>query len=135
LAAVRARQESSLANRSHHLLKTFCGWLDRQLPDGTVIWTSPNGQTFTTHPGSRLLFPTLCKPTAPVTVSANAPSMQPSRGLKMPRRTSTRAQDRATRIDAERARNHELRERCENCCDDAYFPTRPRPGNDDPPPF
>ena len=43
--------------RKHHLLKTFWGWLDRQLPDGTVIWTAPSGQTYTTHPGSRLLFP------------------------------------------------------------------------------
>ena len=25
--------------RKHHLLKTFCGWFDQQLPDGTVIWT------------------------------------------------------------------------------------------------
>ncbi len=31
--------------RKHHLLKTFwngaTGWRDRQLPDGTIIWTSP----------------------------------------------------------------------------------------------
>ena len=27
--------------RKHHLLKTFWGWLDRQLTDGTVIWTTP----------------------------------------------------------------------------------------------
>ena len=24
----------------HHLLKTFGGWRDRQLPDGTVMWTA-----------------------------------------------------------------------------------------------
>jgi hypothetical protein len=24
------------------LLKTFWGWRDRQLPDGTVIWTLPD---------------------------------------------------------------------------------------------
>ena len=53
--------------RKHHLLKTFWGWRDQQQPDGTVIWTSPQGQTYTTHPGSRILFPTLCRPTAPVT--------------------------------------------------------------------
>ena len=52
--------------RKHHLLKTFGGWRDQQVPDGTVEWTSPHGQTYTTHPGSRILFPTLCKPTAPV---------------------------------------------------------------------
>ena len=101
-----------------------------------MIWTSPGGQTHTTSPGSRLLFPALCKPTAPVSAPANGPRAQPNRGLKMPRRTSTRAQDRATRIDAERARNRELREDPGNDCDDAYFPSRPRPpDDDDPPPF
>jgi hypothetical protein len=91
--------------RKHHLLKTFCGWLARQLPDGTIIWTAPSGQTYTTHPGSRLLFPTLCKPTAPVSAPANVPSVEPNRGLMMPRRTTTRAHDRAKRIEAERRLN------------------------------
>ncbi|MGY4647636.1 hypothetical protein ACVWWN_001432 [Mycobacterium sp. URHB0021] len=40
--------------RKHHLLKTFWDWSDRQLPDGTVQWTAPSGQAYTTHPGSRL---------------------------------------------------------------------------------
>ncbi len=40
------------------------GWRDRQLPDGTIIWTSPTGHTYTTYPGSLHLFPTLCLPTA-----------------------------------------------------------------------
>ena len=48
--------------RFHHLLKTFwngaTGWRDRQLPDGTVMWTSPTGHTYTTYPGSKHLFPT-----------------------------------------------------------------------------
>ena len=48
--------------RKHHLMKTFWtgvgGWADQQLPDGTVIWTAPSGKTYTTHPGSRLFFPT-----------------------------------------------------------------------------
>ena len=63
--------------RKHHLLKTFWGWLARQLPDGTIIWTAPSGQTYTTYPGSRLLFPTLCKPTAPVSIAAVATRTQP----------------------------------------------------------
>jgi hypothetical protein len=121
-------------SRCHHLLKTFWGWLDRQLPDGMVIWTAPSGQTYTTYPGSRLLFPTLCKPTAPIGAPAVV-AVEPNRGLMMPRRKNTRAQDRAKRIEAERARNQEMRENPGNC-DDAYFPSRPRPpGNDDPPPF
>ncbi|MCV6978913.1 HNH endonuclease [Mycolicibacterium pulveris] len=43
--------------RLHHLLKTFCGWHDQQLPDGTITWTAPSGHTYTTHPLSRMLFP------------------------------------------------------------------------------
>jgi hypothetical protein len=39
--------------RCHHLLKKFWGWRGHQLPDGTVIWTAPNGKTYTTRPGSR----------------------------------------------------------------------------------
>ena len=103
--------------RKHHLLKTFWGWLDRQLPDGTIIWTAPSGQTYTTHPGSRLLFPTLCKPTAPVSAPAVV-TVEPNRGLMMPRRNTTRAEDRAKRIEAERRLN------------DAYVAERNKP-----PPF
>jgi len=122
--------------RKHHLLKTFCGWLNRQLPDGAMIWTSPSGQTYTTHPGSRLLFPTLCKPTAPVSAPAIAPRTELDRGLMMPRRKTTRAHDRAQRIDAERARNREARENPENGCDRPHFLSRPPPpGDEDPPPF
>lgn len=46
----------SLASRCHHLLKTFYagveGWLDLQLPDGTVVWTSPTGHIYR-YAGSR----------------------------------------------------------------------------------
>ena len=45
--------------RFHHLLKTFGGWRDRQLPDGTVIWTSPTGRTYRTAPAGADLFPLL----------------------------------------------------------------------------
>jgi hypothetical protein len=54
----------------------------------------------------------------------------------MPRRTKTRAENRAQAIDDERARNQELRENPEdsgNACDDAYFRFRPRPPRDDDP--
>jgi hypothetical protein len=58
--------ECSSANRYHHLLKTFytgvTGWRDRQLVDGTIIWTSPTGHTYVTYPGSRQHFPKLCEP-------------------------------------------------------------------------
>jgi Domain of unknown function (DUF222) len=115
--------------RQHHLLKTFLGWVDRQLLDGTVIWTSPDDRTYTTHPGSRVLFPSLCKPTAPVNAPTDAGVPAPNRGLMMPRRKDTRAQVHARRIEAERALN---REDLETARTDACF--RPL-GCDDPPPY
>ena len=54
----------TLASRCHHLIKAFWGWQDQQLPDGTLTWTSQSGQTYVTTPGSALLFPSLCVPTA-----------------------------------------------------------------------
>jgi hypothetical protein len=98
--------------RRHHLLKTFwggpTGWRDRQLPDGTIIWTSPHGRTYVTEPGSKLLFPSLCLPTAPVTITAEEAERaraQHNPGLTMPRRKQTRAQDRAQRITDDRRLN------------------------------
>ena len=95
--------------RRHHLLKTFWGgengWRDRQLDDGTIIWTAPGGRTHTTAPGSRLLFPELCAPTAPA-VTAGTPAAHTA-GLTMPRRKTTRAHDRARRINAERTLDEE----------------------------
>jgi len=102
--------------RKHHLLKTFWagphGWRDQQLPDGTVIWTDPDGGTHTTRPGSYRLFPKLCHPTAPVELSAAelataaaATEQQPGFTLAMPRRKRTRTQDRTARVEAERRKS------------------------------
>jgi Domain of unknown function (DUF222) len=96
--------------RFHHLLKTFWqglgGWLDRQLPDGTVIWTSPTGHTYVTYPGSLHPFPTLCQPTATLW-TGEPPTAEPSgdRGVMMPRRRHTRAQATAKAKAAERRLN------------------------------
>ncbi|UUO02231.1 HNH endonuclease [Mycolicibacterium novocastrense] len=90
--------------RKHHMMKTFDGWLDVQLPDGTVIWKSPSGRIYTTTPGSKLFFDW-------DTTTANLPpppAVSPSqvdRTAKMPKRKRTRAADFAARIKAERARN------------------------------
>lgn len=66
---------------------------------------SPTGQTYTTRPGSRLLFPALCLPTGELpSAPANYRSLG-DRGVMMPARRRTRQQDRARRIDAERALN------------------------------
>lgn len=94
--------------RFHHLAKTFWGWRDRQLPDGTVIWTLPDNQTYITTPGSALLFPNLMTPTG----TLPDPNRQPrcgERTAKMPLRKTTRAANRARAITTERARNHQLR--------------------------
>jgi hypothetical protein len=95
--------------RKHHLLKTFWagvnGWRDEQRSDGRVIWTSPTGQKYTTCPGSRLLFPKLCLPTGELPSVLDVRRPPGDRGLMMPKRRRTREQDRARRIDAERALN------------------------------
>jgi hypothetical protein len=72
------------------------------LPDGTVQWTAPDGATYTTNPGSGLLFPSLCESTA-TTVSTTHTA-----GSTMPRRQLTRAQARAYRIEYERELNRAL---------------------------
>jgi Domain of unknown function (DUF222) len=105
--------------RKHHLLKTFwTGWRDEQSPDGTVIWTSPSGHTYTTRPGSRLLFPALCVATGELPPAPPEDGPPTDRGVMMPKRHRTREQDRICRIDAERELN------------DAYVAYR-----NEPPPF
>lgn len=96
--------------RLHHLMKTFWGWRDKQLPDGTVIWTLPGGDTYVTSPGSALLFPALCAPTGQVP-PAVAPKTERcgDRTAMMPLRAVTRAQNRAHRIAAERRHNRQTR--------------------------
>ncbi|HET9876132.1 MAG TPA: HNH endonuclease signature motif containing protein, partial [Mycobacterium sp.] len=72
--------------RFHHRMKTFGGWSDRQLADGTVVWTSPTGQTFRTSPGSVEVIPEL----------ADALSATAQRPL--PHRARSRASQRAARV-------------------------------------
>jgi len=92
--------------RKHHLVKTFWGWRDEQLPDGTVIWTTPSRQVYVTTPGSALLFPSLCAPTgaAPARAAEGADRCG-DRTAMMPTRTRTRAENRSQRVAAERGHN------------------------------
>ncbi|WP_406817607.1 HNH endonuclease signature motif containing protein [Mycobacterium sp. M23085] len=97
--------------RTHHLVKTFWGWQEKQLPDGTLILTSPAGRTYVTTPGSALLFPSVCQgggaiPAAEVDA---VPDYCGERTAMMPTRRRTRAQSRAERIAAERRRNRDTR--------------------------
>nr|WP_231751017.1 HNH endonuclease signature motif containing protein [Mycobacterium sp. NAZ190054] len=69
--------------RTHHLIKTFdTGWRDQQLPDGTIIWTSPTGATYPTTPAGVALFGPMHRPRRP---------------------------DQARRVAAARARQHQHR--------------------------
>jgi hypothetical protein len=79
-------------------VKTFWGWRNQQLPDGTVILNSPSGKTYVTTPGSALLFPSLCLPTGDVASEAGSPTdLCGERIAMMPRRRRTRRQERTHR--------------------------------------
>jgi len=79
--------------RLHHRLKTFGGWGDRQLADGTVVWTSPTGQTYRTSPAGADLFP---QPRGPA-CAAPAPNKR------------SRSKQRSARIAQARRHNRGLR--------------------------
>jgi hypothetical protein len=126
--------------RTHHLVKTFWGWRDQQLPDGTIILDSPSGKTYVTTPGSALLFPSLCRPTGDLpTPKPTAPqghrSERGERTAMMPRRRRTRAQDRAHRISTERQQNHHARTIRRAKSMSYLGPAPPGSADDDPPPF
>lgn len=79
--------------RQHHRLKTFGGWQDKQLADGTIVWTSPTGQTYRTSPAGADLFPQARAPAC----AAPAPTRR------------TMAKRRRARIAQVRKRNREQR--------------------------
>jgi hypothetical protein len=79
--------------RLHHRLKTFGGWRDTQLVDGTVVWVSPAGRTYRTSPAGADLFP-----------QPRDPACGPP-----PRNTKRRSARRAARIA--KARKHNRRQR------------------------
>lgn len=94
--------------RIHHLIKTFCGWSDRQLPDGRIVLTSPTGHTYTTEPHGAAMFPALAQPTGELDLPPHTPDPDTDRMALMPRRKQTRAQDRRDRVNAERRQRSEL---------------------------
>nr|WP_172826680.1 HNH endonuclease signature motif containing protein [Mycobacterium sp. 1423905.2] len=119
----------------HHLLKTFWGWTEKQLPDGTLILTSPAGQTYVTTPGSALLFPSLCHAVSPIAtpeIDLFPEGYCGERTAMMPRRRRTRSQDRAYRVATERRRNRQTRQARQRAPVNA---TGPAPPDDEPPPF
>jgi hypothetical protein len=118
------------------LVKTFWGWRDQQLPDGTLILTSPSGRTYVTTPGSALLFPSLCLSTGGLPAAEADPPLDycAERSAMMPKRRRTRAQNRAHRIGTERRHNHHARTAQRTECS-SYAGPAPPPTDNDPPPF
>jgi hypothetical protein len=117
--------------RKHHLLKTFWGWRDKQLADGTVIWTLPSGQIYVTSPGSAILFPALTVPTGDVPEAPPPSDVRcGERTVMMPTRRRTRAQQRSQRITVERNLNRNDRLTRQRAV--RYAHATP---DDEPPPF
>ncbi len=96
--------------RAHHLIKTFCGWSDRQMPDGTVVLTSPTGHTYTTEAHGAAMFPSLAQSTGELDIPDPPPTgfSETDRTVMMPRRKQTRDEDRRDRINAERRERSRL---------------------------
>ena len=138
LAAPERTLKCSSRSRCHHLLKTFYtgsgGWADKQLPDGTVVWTAPTGRTYTTKPGGSLFFPVLATPTGEVVIGKLTTEPGEHRGLMMPRRTRTRAEERNERIAAERRINEQRLKRQRWLCEELEK-HRQSMADDEPPPF
>ena len=111
-------------------MRTFWGWSDQQLPDGTVIWTSPYGQTYVTTPGSALLFPTLCVPTGMLDAIPDRPSCT-DWTARMPIRRRTRAHNRAHYIATQRRRNRQTRQAAQHATSGGPAPPT---GDHEPPP-
>ncbi len=95
-----------------------------------MIWTSPTGHTYVTKPGGSLFFPALGVPTATLGLPTGMPPPANNRGLMMPARQRTRAQDRGARISWERGINE-----ARIATEAARHAEPPAPNNNDPPPF
>ena len=72
-------------------------------PTGTVVWTSPAGGRYVTHPGSRLLVPQWDTTTAELPRPTGEPPH--ATGVMMPTRRRTRAASACTASNGERALN------------------------------
>jgi Domain of unknown function (DUF222) len=98
--------------RCHHLIKTFCGgpggWLDEQLPDGTIVLRAPTGHIYSTEPHGAAMFPVLGQSTGELDIPPTGAEAVADRSAMMPRRKQTRDQDRRDRINAERRERTEL---------------------------
>lgn len=94
--------------RIHHQIKTFLGWTDSQMADGTIILASPTGHVYSTEAHGAALFPVLGQNAGEFGAEPYKPPPDPGRLAMMPRRRQTREQDRRARINGERRKREEL---------------------------
>jgi hypothetical protein len=128
--------------RAHHLVKTFWGWREKQLPDATLILIAPSGHTYVTTPGSALLFPGLCQAVGGMPAAEADPPVAPrscQRSAMMPQRRRTRAQNRTQHVAAERRQNQHARTAAATTPPHDPWgtpgPAPPDTNDNDPPPF
>jgi len=97
--------------RQHHRLKTFGGWHDTQLADGTVIWTSPSGRTYRTAPAGADLFPQQPRQPACAPPDANRRSREKQQSARIAQARKHNREQRPVneaRRWLEQARNQEI---------------------------
>jgi hypothetical protein len=104
------------------------------ISDGTVIWTSPSGRTYSTKPGGSVFFPILATPTGEAAIRNLTAEPGQGRGVMMPRRKRTRAEERKDRITAER-RIDEQRLKRERWLFEELEKRREALADDEPPPL
>jgi hypothetical protein len=111
------------------LIKTFRGWRDQQLPDGTVIWRSPPGQTYVTTPGSAAVRQPV-RPDRPAHPHPADRCAEPT--ARMPKRRRARAQNHANYIADQRRHNRQNRRARQIS---TAGPAPRNNGDDEPPPL
>ena len=82
----------SVPPSAQYLSRRTGRWRDKQLPDGTIMWTSPTGRIYRTTPGGLELFP----------------QMRPACGAPKPRKRS-RSREKALRIARARSKIRDQR--------------------------
>ena len=70
--------------RTHHLVKTFWGWRDQQLPDGTIILNSPAGEDLRHHARAARCSSPACA-CRPATCGHPKPARRPTTAVTEPR--------------------------------------------------
>ncbi len=133
---------------AHHQLKTAGVWIDARLPDGRILWTSPDGRRYIVDPSGTVLalFPDLKRvrwivpDTAASSTGQRSPA-QPGGPTRLQREHARRQLLRQRNIAAMQAdldRSNAPVSTVEEhlaAALDAPPPTRPAPSFDGPPPF